>query len=179
MKSMQVALYARASSDQQNEAKTIESQLADLRARIATTGVPLAAELEFVDNGYSGATLIRPALERLRDVAVAGGIAQLYVHCPDRLARNYAHQVLLLIGNGPAGARMSARRTYPVRSDHTLFDRIWFLLDIAEAPRVEPAMAYLEVRLSTRLEGWKNFSIYAQKQRLDGPFEHASKRVLH
>jgi len=49
-----------------------------------------------VDNGYSGATLIRPALERLRDVAAAGGIDQLYVHCPDRLARNYAHQVLLL-----------------------------------------------------------------------------------
>jgi len=49
-----------------------------------------------VDNGYSGATLIRPALERLRDVAAAGGIDRLYVHCPDRLARNYAHQVLLL-----------------------------------------------------------------------------------
>lgn len=44
----------------------------------------------------SGATLVRPALERLRDVVTAGGIDQLYVHCPDRLARNYAHQVLLL-----------------------------------------------------------------------------------
>jgi site-specific DNA recombinase len=96
MKMTQVALYARVSSDQQNEARTIESQLADLRTRIAATGVDLPAELEFIDNGYSGATLIRPALERLRDVAAAGGIDQLYVHCPDRLARNYAHQVLLL-----------------------------------------------------------------------------------
>src|SRR6266487_5293398 len=96
MKPTQVALYARVSSDQQNEARTIESQVADLRARIATTGMTLPAELEFVDNGYSGATLIRPALERLRDVAAAGGIDHLYVHCPDRLARNYAHQVLLL-----------------------------------------------------------------------------------
>src|SRR6266516_1181402 len=96
MKPAQVALYARVSSDQQNEARTIESQVADLRARIATTGMTLPAELEFVDNGYSGATLIRPALERLRDVAAAGGIDHLYVHCPDRLARNYAHQVLLL-----------------------------------------------------------------------------------
>jgi site-specific DNA recombinase len=96
MKMTQVALYARVSSEQQNEARTIESQIADLRARIATTGVDLPAELEFVDNGYSGATLIRPALERLRDVAAAGGIDHLYVHCPDRLARNYAHQVLLL-----------------------------------------------------------------------------------
>src|SRR5947209_8980871 len=96
MKPTQVALYARVSSEQQNEARTIESQIADLRTRIAATGVALPAELEFVDNGYSGATLIRPALERLRDVAAAGGIDQLYVHCPDRLARNYAHQVLLL-----------------------------------------------------------------------------------
>jgi site-specific DNA recombinase len=96
MKSTQVALYARVSSEQQSEAKTIASQIADLRARIASTGASLCAELEFIDNGCSGATLIRPALERLRDVAAAGGIDQLYVHCPDRLARNYAHQVLLL-----------------------------------------------------------------------------------
>ena len=96
MKPTQVALYARVSSDQQSEAKTIESQVADLRTRIAATGATLSAELEFIDNGYSGATLIRPALERLRDVAAAAGIDQLYVHCPDRLARNYAHQVLLL-----------------------------------------------------------------------------------
>src|SRR5690348_3871209 len=65
MKPTQVALYARVSSDQQSEAKTIESQVADLRARIAATGVTLSPELEFIDNGYSGATLIRPALERL------------------------------------------------------------------------------------------------------------------
>jgi len=96
MNTIQVALYARVSSEQQNEARTIDSQVADLRARIAGQGLVLPSELEFVDNGYSGATLIRPALERLRDVAGAGGIDQLYVHCPDRLARNYAHQVLLL-----------------------------------------------------------------------------------
>ncbi len=96
MMSTQVALYARVSSEQQNEARTIESQLADLRTRLAAEGITLPAELEFVDNGYSGASLIRPALERLRDVAAAGGIDRLYVHCPDRLARNYAHQVLLL-----------------------------------------------------------------------------------
>ena len=96
MKPTQVALYARVSSEQQNEARTIESQVADLRTRIAAAGVALPSELEFVDNRYSEATLIRPALERLRDVAAAGGIDQVYVHCPDRLARNYAHQVLLL-----------------------------------------------------------------------------------
>src|SRR6266516_8199610 len=96
MNTVQVALYARVSSEQQSEAKTIESQLADLRGQIAARNLTLATEQEFIDDGYSGATLIRPALERLRDVAAAGGIDQLYVHCPDRLARNYAHQVLLL-----------------------------------------------------------------------------------
>lgn len=96
MNPIQVAMYARVSSEQQNEANTIQSQIAAIRARIAAQGLTLLAEQEFVDNGYSGATLIRPALERLRDVVAAGGIDQLYVLCPDRLARNYAHQVLLL-----------------------------------------------------------------------------------
>ncbi len=106
MKSTQVGLYARVSSEQQNEARTIESQVADLRTRIAATGAVLPVELEFVDNGYSGATLIRPALERLRDVAAAGGLDQIYVHCPDRLARNYAHQVLLLEEFGRSGVEV-------------------------------------------------------------------------
>jgi site-specific DNA recombinase len=103
----QVALYARVSSGQQSEAKTIESQVADLRTRIAATGATRSSELEFIDNGYSGAPLIRPALERLRDVAAAGGIDHLYVHCPDRLARNYAHQVLLLEEFLRAGVEVS------------------------------------------------------------------------
>jgi site-specific DNA recombinase len=40
--------------------------------------------------------LVRPALERLRDQAAAGAVDRLYVYSPDRLARNYAYQVLLL-----------------------------------------------------------------------------------
>src|SRR5436189_2187694 len=96
MNETQVAIYARVSSEQQSEAKTIESQLSDLRAHVKALGLMLPSEHEFVDNGYSGSTLIRPAFEPLRDVVAAGGIDQLYVHCPDRLARNYAHQVLLL-----------------------------------------------------------------------------------
>ena len=96
MNEPQVAIYARVSSEQQSEAKTIESQLSELRAHVKTLGQVLPPEHEFIDNGYSGSTLIRPALDQLRDVVAAGGIDRLYVHCPDRLARNYAHQVLLL-----------------------------------------------------------------------------------
>ena len=52
--------------------------------------------MQFLDEGSSGATLVRPALERLRDVIAAGAIDRLYVHSPDRLARKYAYQVLLV-----------------------------------------------------------------------------------
>ncbi len=64
---VQVAIYARVSSEQQATANTIESQLAALQQRVRADGLNLSAELQFVDEGYSGATLVRPALERLRD----------------------------------------------------------------------------------------------------------------
>lgn len=96
MSEIQAAIYARVSSEQQAEAHTIESQLAALRERIAADGFSLPDELQFIDEGYSGTTLVRPALERLRDVAAVGGIDRLYVHSPDRLARKYAYQVLLV-----------------------------------------------------------------------------------
>src|SRR6266849_324413 len=52
--------------------------------------------MQFLDDGYSGATLVRPALERFRDVVAARAVDRLYVHSPDRLARTYASQVLLV-----------------------------------------------------------------------------------
>jgi site-specific DNA recombinase len=96
MLDLQVACYARVSSAQQTGARTIASQLAALRERIATDGVTVTPEHAFIDDGYSGATLVRPALERLRDFAAAGALDRLYIHSPDRLARNYAYQVLLV-----------------------------------------------------------------------------------
>ena len=92
----QIGGYARVSSEQQAEAKTIESQLAALRERIAQDDLHLSEELTFIDDGYSGATLIRPGLEQLRDLVAMHGLDRLYVHSPDRLARKYAYQALLL-----------------------------------------------------------------------------------
>src|SRR5579864_6934303 len=103
MNELQIALYARVSSEQQVEAKTIESQLAEVRARINADGVDLKNVLEFVDDGYSGTIVARPGLERLREVAAAGGIDRLYVHNADRFARNYAYQVLLVDELNQAG----------------------------------------------------------------------------
>jgi len=91
-----VALYARVSSDQQAKSGTIDSQVTALRERIAADGEVLAEDLCFIDAGVSGATLVRPQLERLRDHAALGVIDRLYVLSPDRLSRKYAHQVLLM-----------------------------------------------------------------------------------
>jgi site-specific DNA recombinase len=96
MSSPQVAIYARVSSDHQAEAQTVASQVAALRERIAAEGLALPDAMQFIDEGYSGTTLIRPALERLRDVIAARAVDRLYIHSPDRLARKYAYQVLLV-----------------------------------------------------------------------------------
>ncbi|MCU1292390.1 MAG: Resolvase domain protein [Bryobacterales bacterium] len=96
MKHREAAFYARVSSEQQSTAHTILSQVAALRQRMAEDGVVLLPEREFIDEGYSGATLLRPALERLRDLIATGVLDRVYVHSPDRLARKYAYQVLLI-----------------------------------------------------------------------------------
>ena len=64
-----VSLYARVSSDQQAEAGTIRSQIDVVKEKIEADGLSLDPKLYFVDDGYSGATLIRPALERLHDLS--------------------------------------------------------------------------------------------------------------
>jgi site-specific DNA recombinase len=94
--SIRAALYARVSSEQQAQAGTIDSQVAAIRERAGEDALKIESDLCFIDDGVSGATLVRPALERLRDLADAGEIDRLYVLCPDRLSRSYAYQVLLV-----------------------------------------------------------------------------------
>jgi site-specific DNA recombinase len=96
MTPIQAALYARVSSAQQAEAHTVASQVAAWRERVAAEGLSGPAALQYIDAGYRGATLVRPALERWRDPAAAGAVDRLYVHSPDRLARKDAYQVLLV-----------------------------------------------------------------------------------
>ena len=103
---IRAALYARVSSDQQAERHTIASQVAALLARAAADGHEVAPELRFLDDGHSGASLLRPALERLRDLAAMAAIDIVYVHAPDRLARSYAHQVVLMEEFAGAGAEV-------------------------------------------------------------------------
>lgn len=89
------ALYARVSSDRQKEQHTIGSQVTALIQYAETHGYLVPAEWQFQDDGYSGATLVRPGLEAVRDLAAQGQIEAVLVHSPDRLSRKYAYQVLL------------------------------------------------------------------------------------
>jgi site-specific DNA recombinase len=90
------AIYARVSSERQRQDETIQSQTVGLRELAAGRGLLVPEDLVFEDEGFSGASLTRPALERLRDRAAEGAFEVLLCHAPDRLARRYAYQVLLL-----------------------------------------------------------------------------------
>jgi site-specific DNA recombinase len=90
------AIYARVSSDKQREENTIASQTAALVAFAREQQFEVPQEWVFEDDGYSGASLIRPGLERVRDLAAEGLIQAVLVYAPDRLSRRYAHQILLI-----------------------------------------------------------------------------------
>lgn len=92
----EVVLYARVSSERQAQQATVESQVEALKRRATADGHLVLPQDIYVDDGFSGATLVRPALERLRDRAAEGGVRMVYVHSADRLARKYAYQVLLM-----------------------------------------------------------------------------------
>src|SRR3954454_11892681 len=95
MQPPRVAIYARVSDPNAPEG-TIASQVAALEARLAQDGVRLEPECRFVDDGYTGATLVRPALERLRDAVAPAVLALFYALPPAPWARHYAYQVLLI-----------------------------------------------------------------------------------
>jgi site-specific DNA recombinase len=90
------AIYARVSSDKQREENTIASQTAALVAFAREQQFEVPQEWVFEDDGYSGASLIRPGLERVRDLAAEGLIQAILVYAPDRLSRRYAYQILLI-----------------------------------------------------------------------------------
>jgi site-specific DNA recombinase len=110
------AIYARVSSARQKDQQTIQSQTAALLQHAAAQGLDVPSEWVFEDDGYSGATLVRPALERLRDLVCQVPVEVVLCYAPDRLARRYAYQALLVeefaragtevcFLNGPVGDR--------------------------------------------------------------------------
>jgi len=91
-----VAGYARVSTDRQEQQESVTRQVETLQQAAAERGYELPPEFIFVDDGYSGARLDRPGLDRLRDLVSEGAIETVLCSAPDRLARQYAYQVVVL-----------------------------------------------------------------------------------
>ena len=114
---MEVALYARVSTTRQQQHQTIEQQLSRLRDYVAThPDWSVADEHIYRDDGYSGATLKRPGLDRLRDRVAMAAVECVLITAPDRLARNYVHQMLLVDELTQRGCRVELVER-PMRDD--------------------------------------------------------------
>jgi site-specific DNA recombinase len=104
---MRTALYVRVSTQRQAQQQTSDQQLARLRAWCADQAREVRDELVFRDDGVSGSTLRRPGLDALRDTVAAAQCDHVVLTAPDRLARNYVHQMLLLDEFEQAGCRVT------------------------------------------------------------------------
>jgi site-specific DNA recombinase len=93
---MRIAISVRVSTQRQAEMQSIDQQIERLRKHVEDQGWPLPEDHVFRDDGYSGASLKRPGLDRLRDRAALASFDAVFLTDPDRLARNYVHQVLLI-----------------------------------------------------------------------------------
>lgn len=91
-----IAIYARVSSEKQVQSETIEGQIEALRTYAQTLGYNVDEDLIFTDQGFTGMTLERPALDQLRDLALGDQLTHILILSPDRLARKQLHQILLL-----------------------------------------------------------------------------------
>jgi len=100
------AIYARVSGRQQKEEQTIGSQIVECHRAAERWGLEVPAEWVFTDEGYSGASLVRPALERLRDLSAQVPVDVVICYSPDRLARKLAYQTLLIDELHKAGSEV-------------------------------------------------------------------------
>jgi len=118
---MRLALYARVSTQMQEKEETVTSQIAELSQHAQLQNLVIPSEFHFVDEGYSGSTLARPALDALRDKVAEGAIDMVLIHDPDRLARDYVHQMLLVEEIERTGCRFHfVRRPIGVTPDERL-----------------------------------------------------------
>src|SRR3712207_3845187 len=103
---MRTAIYARVSTPRQARDQNTDQQLARLERYAEQKGRVLDGERVYLDEGYSGATLNRPGLDALRDAVAMAEFAAVLITAPDRLARNYVHQVLLIEELQDCGCRV-------------------------------------------------------------------------
>lgn len=100
------AIYARVSTTQQEKEATIESQIAVLQEYATTEGYQISPTHHFIDQAVSGARLDRPGLDRLRDLASEQQFKVVLCLSPDRLARQYVYQRVILDELSTTGVEM-------------------------------------------------------------------------
>lgn len=93
---LNVALYARVSTGRQENEQTIESQLDEVKKKIAEDGNTLLLHNIFIDDGWSGELLARPSLDAMRDAVREERFETLYVYDRGRLSRTFAHQEIII-----------------------------------------------------------------------------------
>src|SRR3990167_6063624 len=93
---LQAALYARVSTERQEKEETIESQVAEVKQKIEDDGNILPPKNLFVDDGWTGMMLARPALDAMRDAIKENQIQVVYVYDLGRLSRDFTNQLILL-----------------------------------------------------------------------------------
>jgi site-specific DNA recombinase len=168
---MRAAVYARVSTERQEQQGTIASQLDALRRYARERGHEVVEAYVCVDDGYSGTRLDRPGLDRLRDGAEAGAFEAVLVLCPDRLARKYAYQVLILEELERFGVRAIFLEQPPSEDPHA---RLLVQIQgaIAEYERMKIAERYRRGKLFRARQGevifWKVPYGYRRIPRRDG-----------
>src|SRR5215471_1239006 len=90
------ALYARVSSTKQQLNENIASQIAAIEQYAQQHDYQISPQQIYKDDGYSGVRLDRPALDRLRDAVAQGEVEAVLILSPDRLARQFAYQYLVV-----------------------------------------------------------------------------------
>lgn len=88
---MRAAIYARVSTEEQAQNFSIEVQVTSLKQHCKDRGYRLSEQHVFVDPGFSGTTMNRPALRQLLAVAEAGEVDIVLVYRLDRLFRSPRH----------------------------------------------------------------------------------------
>ena len=172
---MQVALYARVSTERQERQGTIASQLDALHRVAQEQHHDVVSAYVCVDDGYSGSRLDRPGLDRLRDGAEAGAFEAVLVLCPDRLARKYAYQVLILEELERFDVRVIFLEQPPSEDPHT---RLLVQIQgaIAEYERMKITERYRRGKLFRARQGevvsWKVPYGYRRIPRRDGVPAH-------
>lgn len=105
---LRVAFYARVSTEEQREGQNIDSQLKELETFAqAHQWVPVGV---YRDEGWSGAMLVRPDLDRLRDDAQKKLFDVVLINDVDRLARDVAHLSVIRRDLEGKGVRVMFRK---------------------------------------------------------------------